>query len=104
MVHPLIHNVAVLTTENQVDCSWISLISSYLTSGTLPEDRREVVKVKARTARYTLLNGVLYRRSFSGPYQRSMSPDEEKHIIEQIHDGIYGTHIGGHTLRHRIMT
>ena len=47
MAHPSIHNVAVLTTENQVDYSWISLISSYLRSGTLPKNGRDVVKVKA---------------------------------------------------------
>ena len=68
MAHPSIRNATVLTIENQVDFSWISPISSYLRSGILPKDRREVVKAKARAAKYALLNGVLYRRSFSRPY------------------------------------
>ena len=104
MAHPLIHNAVVLTTENKVDCSWISLISSYLRSETLPEDRREAIKVKARATMYAFLNGVLYRRSFFEPYERCMSLDEAKRIIEKIHGGICDTHNGGQTLCHGIMT
>ena len=70
MAHPSIHNVVVLTTKAQVDCSWISSISSYLRSGTLPKDKGEIIKLEARAARYALLNDVLYRQSFFGPYQR----------------------------------
>ena len=103
MAHPSIHNVAVFTTESKVDCSFISLISSYLRSETLPENKREVVKVKARATRYALLNGVLYRRSFFGPYKRCVPLDEAKSIIEQIHDSICDTYIGRQTLCHRIM-
>ena len=59
MAHPSIHNASMLRIDNQVDCSWISPISSYLRSGTLLEDKREVVKVKAQVAKYALLNDVL---------------------------------------------
>ena len=55
MAHPSISKVAILTTELQEDCSWISPISSYLRNRTLPEDRSEVEKVKARVARYTFI-------------------------------------------------
>ena len=82
-------------------------ISSYLRNMILPEDRSEVVKVKARVARaarYALINDILYMRSFFGPYQRCVLPDEAKHVIEQVHKGICNTHIGGQSLCHRIMT
>ena len=82
MVHPSIHNVEILTTEIQADYSWISPISSYLRNWIMPEDRSEAVKVKARATKYTLINNILYKRSFSKPYQRCVPPDEAKHIIE----------------------
>ena len=47
-------------------------IKEYLMDGTFPEICAEAVKVKAQVARYSLLNGVLYRRSFSGPYLRCL--------------------------------
>ena len=68
MDHPSIHNVAVLTAESQAGNSWISPISNYLRNGALLEDRSVAVKVKARAARYALVNDTLYRWPFFGPY------------------------------------
>ena len=78
IAHPSIYNVEILTAEIQDDCSWISLISSYLRNGALPKDKSEAVKIKARAARYALISDVLYRRSFSRPYQRCVPPNEAK--------------------------
>ena len=69
MTHPSIHNEKIHTAENQAENSWISPISNYLRSGALPEERSEVVKVKARAAMYALINDILYMRSFYSPYQ-----------------------------------
>ena len=103
MTHPSIHNSEIHTVENQTENSWISPISNYLRSGALLEERSEAMKVKARAAKYALINGILYRRSFFGPYQRCVPPEEPKRIIELIHGDICGTHIGGQSLCHRIM-
>ena len=59
--------------------------------------------MKARASKYAFLNGVLYRRSFLGPYQGCLPSDEAKRIFKQIHGGICGTHIGGRALCHKIM-
>ena len=103
MARPSIHEATVLTTEPQACYSWISPISSYLRYGTLPEDKSEANKIKAQATRYTLLNDVLYRRSFSGPYKRCVPPNEAKCIIEHVYRGICSTYIGGQSLCHRIM-
>ena len=104
MDHPSIYNATILIVESQIGNSWIPPISNYLRKGTLPKDISEVAKAKARVARYTLISDTLYRRSFFGPYQRCVPPDEAKRIIEQVHKGICGTHIGGWLLCCRIMT
>ena len=62
------------------------------------------MKVKARAAKYALINDALYRRSFFDPYQRSVLLKKAKQIIEKIHGCICGTHIDGRSLCHRIMT
>ena len=72
--------------------------------GPFPEDRSKAVKVKAQVSRYALVNNILYMQSFYGPYQRCVPPDKANRIIEQVHGGIFGTHIGGRSLCHRIMT
>ena len=41
------------------------------------------------------MDGMLYRHSFSRSYLRCMPRGEAEKVIEQVHQGIYGTHIGG---------
>ena len=104
MTHPLVSNAPILTVEIRDDSSWISPIARYLKNETLPEDRNAIVKIKARTTRYALINDILYRRSFSEPYKRCVPPDKAKRIIEQVHGGVCSTYIGGQSLCHRVTT
>ena len=78
MDHLSIYNATILTAKDQIGNSWISLISYYLRNKTLSTEKSEVVKVRARATRYTLINDILFRRSFSSPYQRCVLPDEVK--------------------------
>ena len=50
------------------------------------------------------MNAVLYRRSFSRPYLRCLPTGETERVIEQVHQGLFGTHIERRTLCHRIIT
>ena len=61
MDHPSICNVVILIAKDSVGNSWIATILDYLRNGTLLIDKSEAVKVRARAARYTLINGILYR-------------------------------------------
>ena len=53
----------------QVDSreNWMTPIISYLKDGRLPEEKDEARKVRVRSARYVLMNKVLYKRGFSQP-------------------------------------
>ena len=76
----------------------------YLKNGVLPGKRAEAIKVKARAARYSLMNRVLYRRSLSGPYLWCLPKGEAKQVMEQVYQGMCSKHIGGRILCHRIVT
>ena len=56
----------VLQAQNKE--SWMAPIISYLKDGTLPEGKDEARKLRIRSARYILLNDILYKRGFSQPY------------------------------------
>ena len=45
--------------------SWMTPIVAYLKDGRLPEGRHEVKKLRIRSARYVLIDEVLYKRGFS---------------------------------------
>ena len=58
--------------------NWMTPIISYLKDGTLPEGKDEARKLRVKSARYILMNEVLYKRGFSQPYLRCLAPNEAK--------------------------
>ena len=78
--------------------TWIDPIRAHLADGTLPSDPKEVDKVKKRSNWIILYEGILYKRSFARPLPRCVTPEDGKKILEELHEGIYSTHIGGRTL------
>ena len=78
--------------------SWVDDITEYLEKGTLPEDKAQAKALQKRAARYTVLDGALYRRSFSKPLLRCVPPDLVQPILIEVHEGICGGHPGGRTM------
>ncbi len=47
--------------------SWMGPVVDYLRNSKEPEDKSQARKLIIKAARYTVLDGVLYKKSFSGP-------------------------------------
>ncbi|RVX06105.1 hypothetical protein CK203_018633 [Vitis vinifera] len=54
------------------DQEWTHDIAEYLRTGTLPEYPKRAHKIRVQAARFTLIGGHLYKRSFTGPYLRCL--------------------------------
>ncbi|KAL6288531.1 hypothetical protein ACE6H2_006041 [Prunus campanulata] len=80
------------------DPSWMDPILAYLTSGTLPTDKIEAKTLRRRSARYILLNQILYRRGHSLPLLRCMTPQQGNYVLREIHEGACGDHFGARSL------
>ena len=76
---------------------------NYLKDGKLPEDRVEARKIRIKSARYTLLEDVLYKRGFIAPYLRCLIEKEADYVMREIHEGICGNHSGGRALAHKMI-
>ena len=50
-----------------------------------------------------MLNNELYKRGFSQPYLRCVEEEEDKYILEEVHEGICGDHMGAKYLVRNIM-
>ncbi|GMH04408.1 hypothetical protein Nepgr_006247 [Nepenthes gracilis] len=83
--------------------NWMTPYLGYLSNGTLPEDINEAKRVKKMAGWYTIMDGQLYRRGFSAPYLRCLTPDEADYALEEVHLGICGSHIGGKNLAFKLM-
>uniref|UniRef100_A0A2N9I431 Uncharacterized protein n=1 Tax=Fagus sylvatica TaxID=28930 RepID=A0A2N9I431_FAGSY len=71
--------------------------------GTLPDNRHEARRLKVRASRFLMLQGTLYKRSFSLPYLRCLAPDEASYVMREIHEGICGDHSGARALQRKIV-
>ena len=77
----------------------------FLREGIFPEDKSEANKVKRKTSRFWLSKDQkLYKRSFSGPYLLSIHLEASELLLEDLHEGICGSHIGGRSLSHKAIT
>ncbi|GKV51647.1 hypothetical protein SLEP1_g58282 [Rubroshorea leprosula] len=63
--------------------SWTDSIISFLRDGIAPENRQEAMKLRKKASRYTLVDGVLYKRSFSLPLLRCLNPYKVEYALQE---------------------
>ena len=63
------------------DENWMTPIVSYLKDGRLLEEKDEARKFRVKSARYILMDEVLYKRGFSQPLLRCLAPDEANYML-----------------------
>ncbi|XP_071907834.1 uncharacterized protein [Coffea arabica] len=88
----------VSTAVIQVVSSWMDPIVRYLAQGELPPSRIEARKILLKSQRYTLVQGVLYRKSYLQPWLRCITPEEGSYVLRELHEGICGNHVGSRVL------
>ncbi|GKV15225.1 hypothetical protein SLEP1_g26025 [Rubroshorea leprosula] len=64
---------------------------------------REAMKLRKKVSWYTLVDGVLYKRSFSLPLLRCLSPYEAEYALREVHEGVCGSHVGARTLAYKVL-
>ncbi|GKV33125.1 hypothetical protein SLEP1_g41667 [Rubroshorea leprosula] len=83
--------------------SWTDPIVSFLGDETVPTDKQEKMRLRKKASRYTLVNDVLYKRSFSLLLLRCLNPYEAEYALREVHEGVCGNHIGARTLAHKVL-
>ena len=77
----------------------------FLREDILPEDKIEADKIQRKAPRFWLSEDQkLYKRSFSGSYLLCVHPKALELLLEELHEGICGSHTGGRSLSHRAIT
>ena len=85
--------------------SWMDSIIWFLKEDILPEEKIEADKIRRKATSYWLLEDhKLYKRSFSGPYLLCVHLELTESLLEEMHEGICGSHTGGRSLAHRSIT
>ena len=77
----------------------------FLERDILPKEKFEAEKVHRKAPRFWLSEDrKLYKRSFSGPYLFCVHPEVSESLLEELHEGVYGSHTRGRFLSHRVIT
>jgi len=83
--------------------TWMTPYRRYLVDGILPAEPEEGKKIKRNAARYTLVDGILFRHGFTHPILTCVSGDECTRIMAELHEGICGSHVGGRSLASKVI-
>ncbi|XP_073138852.1 uncharacterized protein [Henckelia pumila] len=78
--------------------SWKDEIIDYLMQGNLPANQVEARKLRVRAAWFTIIDGELYKRGFSSPYLKCLTPAKGNYVLHEIHEGTCGNYLAGRAL------
>lgn len=84
---------------------WYGEFYTYLCNHTLPPNQSNNQR-KAfihQTTRYTIIAETLYRHSLDGTLLQCLEKDEITKALEEVHEGICGTHASGPSLAKKLM-
>ena len=99
--HPNVEEISTFAIQSAG--SWMTPIISFLQDWHLSQDVEEARKIRKRAAKFTVLNDTLYKRGFSMPYLKCADEEEAKYILEEIHEGVCGDHVGPRSLVSKVI-
>jgi len=83
--------------------TWMTPYMRYIAEGILPAEPGEGKRIKKNSARYTLVDGVLFRHGFMHPILTCVSGDECTMIMSELHEGICESHMVGRSLASKVI-
>ena len=98
---PLIDPIHV--QEIGSESNWMTPLVFYLKNGALLDGKEAARNLKVKVARFILISDVLYKRGFSRPYLRCLSPEKADYDMREVHEGICGNHSRLRSLVHKLI-
>ncbi|GJW25875.1 reverse transcriptase domain-containing protein [Tanacetum coccineum] len=76
-----VNEIEVLAVVEEEGDSWMTPIHEYLTDETLPAERKKARAIKRKSQRFAIINGMLYKKSFLGPWLRCVGPSQANYVL-----------------------
>ncbi|GJT92416.1 reverse transcriptase domain-containing protein [Tanacetum coccineum] len=89
-----ISEVEVLMVIEEEGDTWMTPIYKYLAEETLPADLKKARAIKRKSWRFAVINGILYKKSFLGPWLRCVGPLQANYVLREIHEGSCSMYAG----------
>nr|GEV26980.1 reverse transcriptase domain-containing protein [Tanacetum cinerariifolium] len=72
--------------------TWMTPIHEYLAEGILLEEKKKARAIRRKAGRYATIDGILYKKSFLGPWLRCVGPQHANYVRREIHEGSCSMH------------
>jgi hypothetical protein len=59
--------------------------------------------LRIKAGRFKMVNANLYRRGFTLPLLKCVSPEEGDDVLREIHEEICGSYLGARVLAHKVV-
>jgi hypothetical protein len=82
---------------------WRAPIMAYLCHYYEPDSKNEQIRMQQRAKDYQIVDNELYKASISGRLLQCMSKTEGQEILQEVHVGICGGHIGARGLAAKVL-
>ncbi|GJW12702.1 reverse transcriptase domain-containing protein [Tanacetum coccineum] len=89
-----INETEVLAVVEEEGDTWMTLINNYLMEETLPAKKEKARAVQCKSGRYALINGILYKKSYLGPWRRCVAALQANYVLRGIYEGSCSMHGG----------
>jgi hypothetical protein len=83
--------------------SWMGDIIRYLKDDQLPMEEEQASKIRRRTTKFVIIADQLFKRGFSSPLLKCLTPKQAEYVIAEVHEELCGTHIGGQALAAKVL-
>ncbi|XP_066163778.1 uncharacterized protein [Oryza sativa Japonica Group] len=86
------------TADIETTDDWRTPLIKFINSEELPEDDAEAEKITCKAKIYCMIGNDLYKKAPNRVLLKCVSSDDGRHLLLDIHEGIYGSHAAGRTL------
>ncbi|XP_056689014.1 uncharacterized protein [Spinacia oleracea] len=83
--------------------TWMDDIVNFKMNGVLPEDPKQAERLQKKCTWFEIRNGTLYKKAFSQPLLRCITPEKGQEVLEDLHHGLCSSHIGGRALAEKAL-
>nr|GEV94406.1 reverse transcriptase domain-containing protein [Tanacetum cinerariifolium] len=93
----------VSTIMEEEEDNWMTPIIRCLKEGIWPKDKNEARTLRMKISQYTLVEGVLFKRSYMSPMLRCIGSLQANYIIKEVHERAYEMHPEARSIVAKIM-
>ncbi|XP_072094177.1 uncharacterized protein [Arachis hypogaea] len=94
LIQGMAREPAVTLHLSRLGSSWLDPITSFLENGKLPDDEKDVAKLRREAAKYAVIQGQLFKKGLNQPLLKCLHPDQTDYVLREVHEGCCGHHIG----------